>query len=51
MRAGFTVMILKQSNNPSYERAQTHKDQKDKVKSMLLVFFVSKKILHKEFVL
>jgi hypothetical protein len=41
MRAGFTVMTLKQSNNPP----------KRKVKSMLIVFFDIKGIVHKEFVL
>jgi hypothetical protein len=43
-RAGFTVRTLRQSNNPSNGKVQTHKDRiarqlKRNVKTVLIIFF------------
>jgi hypothetical protein len=43
MRAGFTVMTLRQSDNPPNGK------MKSKVKGMLIIFFDIKGIVHKEF--
>jgi hypothetical protein len=45
MRAGFTVMTPTQSNNPPNGKV------KSKVKSMFIIFFDIKRIIHEEFVL
>jgi hypothetical protein len=56
-RAGITVMTLRQSNNSPNRKVLTHQDQKkvrqvkSKVKSMLIIFFDIKGIVHKEFIL
>jgi hypothetical protein len=56
-RAGFIVTALRRSNNPSNGKGQIRRDrkkarqEKSKVKSMLIIFFDIKGIVHKEFVL
>jgi hypothetical protein len=57
MSAEFTVMTLRQSSNPPSGIVQTHWDQKNgrqvksKVKSMLIILFDIKRIVHKEIIL
>jgi hypothetical protein len=53
--AGFTVMTLRQGNNPPMEKPRLNKTKKArekiKIKRMLIVFFDIKGIAEKEFIL
>jgi hypothetical protein len=55
-KAGFTVMTRRQSKIPPNGKVQTHREENErqmesKVKSMLIISFDIKGIVHKEFVL